>query len=364
MRLIAVFLATTILATADTTTIGTVTARPGQRATGFLQVPAGVDAAASIPVVVISGAKPGPTLALIAGAHGTEYASIVALVKLGKTVDPAALSGTLVIVPLLNVASFSQKVPHLNPIDGKNMNRLYPGKADGTQTERISWAIARQVLDKCDYLIDYHGGDLDENLRPYAYWADTGNAKLDTTSRGMVLAFGFDHIIIQRNTGPAPTTMNVSRYAQTLGKPTIVVEAGYAGTTKGEDVDALVHGTMNVMRHLKMLPGSVMPVENPIWIGRYSTVASEQDGIFHPLVVPEAYVKERYEVRLCDRLLRRRNLGRDLAGFGRRHLYRRTAVDEKGRHHRLHRRIGGCSLDRGTSTIEYDRYDTARRRTD
>jgi predicted deacylase len=273
--------------------VGTATARPGQRATGYIRVPAGVDMAADIPVIVINGAKPGPVLALVAGAHGTEYASIIALEKLAQSADPAGLSGTLIVVPLLNVASFLQKVPHLNPVDGKNMNRLYPGKPDGTQTERVSWAMTKQVIEKCDYLIDYHGGDLDENLRPYSYWADTGNGRLDATSRGMVLAFGLDRIIIQRNrpTDPIPSA-TITRQAQLSGKPSIAVEAGYAGTTKTEDVDALVQGTLSVMRHLKMLPGVVTPVEHPRWIGRYSVVTSGRDGIFYPLVVPEAYVKQ------------------------------------------------------------------------
>src|SRR5580698_3506991 len=179
--------------------VGTATAQPGHKATGFIQVPAGSDAATNLPVVVINGAKSGPMLAVVSGAHGTEYASIIALEKLAHSTDPSMLSGALVVVPLVNMASFQQKVPHLNPVDGKNMNRFYPGKADGTQTERASWAIAKQVLEKCDYLIDYHGGDLDENLRKYSYWADTGHPKMDATMRDMVLAFGLDHIIIQRN---------------------------------------------------------------------------------------------------------------------------------------------------------------------
>src|ERR1700682_1299907 len=284
------------LANAADVTVGTATARAGQKANGFIQVAAGVDAATDIPVIVIHGAKPGPTLALVAGAHGTEYASIIALEKLAQSTSPAGLSGTLIVVPLVNVASFLQKVPHLNPVDGKNMNRLYPGKPDGTQTERASWAIAKKVIEKCDYLIDYHGGDLDENLRPYSYWADTGKDQLDATSRAMVLAFGLDHIIIQRNRPDpnvaAPAVGSLSRYAQHMGEPTIVVEAGHAGTTDAQDVDILVRGTVNVMRHLKMLPGVVTPVERPIWIGRYSVITSQRDGIFYPLVVPEAYVQK------------------------------------------------------------------------
>jgi uncharacterized protein len=273
-------------------TVGTATAPAGQKATGFIQIAAGVDAATNIPVIVINGAKPGPKLAIVAGSHGTEYASIIALENLVHALDAADLSGTLIVVPLVNLASFAQKVPHLNPVDGKNMNRMFPGKADGTQTERASWALARQVVEKCDYLIDLHGGDLDENLRRYAYWPQTGKDQLDVASRGMVLAFGLDHIILQKNQAPAVAgATSISRFAEDQGKPTIIAEAGHAGTTDAADVDSLVRGCRNVMRHLKMLPGAVTPVEHPVWIGQLTTVRSDYDGIFYPLVIPEAYVQ-------------------------------------------------------------------------
>jgi predicted deacylase len=158
---------------------GTASAAPGQKATGFLEVPAGVDAATNIPVIIVNGVKPGPVLALVSGAHGTEYASIIALEKLIPALNPAELSGTVVILPVVNIPSFEQKVPHVNPVDNKSMNRFYPGKADGTQTERASFLITKEVVDRCDYLIDYHGGDLDESLRPYSYWAPTGKEKQD-----------------------------------------------------------------------------------------------------------------------------------------------------------------------------------------
>ncbi len=121
---------------ADVLNVGTASAQVGQKATGFIQVAGGIDAAVDIPVIVIHGAKPGPKLALVAGSHGNEYASIIPLENLAQRISPAALSGTLIIVPLINPASFAQRVPHLNPVDGKNMNRMYPGKADGTQTVR------------------------------------------------------------------------------------------------------------------------------------------------------------------------------------------------------------------------------------
>jgi predicted deacylase len=291
--LLSLFLVCCGIGHSATLTVGTATAASGQKATGYIQVPAGVDPAIGIPVIVVNGAKPGPALALIAGAHGTEYASIIALQKLAEAADPQALSGALIIVPLVNPASFEEKVPHLNPVDKKNMNRFYPGKADGTQTDRASWAIAKQVIEKCDYLIDLHGGDLDENLRQYSYWAQTGKSSQDAVSRGMVLAFGLDHIIIQdfRPSAPNPSgATTVTRYASSIGKPCVTAEAGHAGTTNAEDVSALVEGCTNVMRHLKMLPGKAATVEHPLWIGRITVVSSEQNGAFYPLAVPEGYV--------------------------------------------------------------------------
>ena len=292
----AIFLAALLplsLAAADFT-VGSVTAAAGHKATGYIAVPAGVDAAASVPVIVVNGAKPGPVLALIAGSHGTEYASILALQKLAQAADPADLSGTLIIVPLINVASFAQKVPHLNPVDGKNMNRFYPGKLDGTQTDRVSWAISKQVVEKSDYLIDLHGGDLDENLRRYSYLAVSGKESQDARARAMVLAFGLDHIILQDfRTPPAPGgSVTITRYASSLGKPCVTAEAGHAGVSDAADIDALIQGCWNVARHLKMLAGSAPPVEHPLWLSRVSIMTSDLDGVFYPLIGPEAYVSK------------------------------------------------------------------------
>ena len=271
--------------------VGTASAAPGQKTSGYLEVPAGVDAATSIPVVVVNGVKPGKILALVSGAHGTEYVSIIAIEKLIVQIDPGQLTGTVILVPLVNIASFEQKVPHVNPIDNKSMNRFYPGKADGTQTERASFLITKQIVDRCDYLIDYHGGDLDESLRPYAYWGPTGHAEQDRISKEMVLAFGLDHIIIWSE---RPTDPNATRYldntATVRGKPSIVVEAGHAGTVETDDVNLLVNGTLSTMRALKMIPGEPHVIENPVWIEKLSDVLADGPGIWYPLVKRGTYV--------------------------------------------------------------------------
>ncbi|HEY8130325.1 MAG TPA: M14 family metallopeptidase [Thermoanaerobaculia bacterium] len=278
-------------------TVGTATAQPGQKAYGTIEVPAGVDAALSIPVVVANGARPGPVLALVSGAHGTEYSSIIALERVIARIDPASLSGTVIIVPLVNVQSFEKKVPHVNPVDNKSMNRFYPGRMDGTQTERALFMMTREVVDRCNYLIDLHGGDIDESLRPYSYWPLSGNAQQDAISKQMVLAFGLDHIIISADRPKDPAA---SRYldntANTRGKPAIAVEAGYAATTETDDIEVLVSGCFNVMRYLKMLPGDVTFVENPVWIESVQNMASDATGIFYPLVRRGMYVAQGMKV--------------------------------------------------------------------
>ena len=277
--------------------VGTAVAPRGQVGRGAIEVPAGADAALTIPVAVVHGAKPGPVLAVVAGSHGTEYASIVAVERLIQQLDPKTISGTVILVPLINVPSFEQKIAHVNPTDAKSMNRFYPGKMEGTQTDRASFLITREVVDRCDHLIDLHGGDLDESLRPYSYWTKTGNEKQDAMSREMVLAFGLDTIVISADRPKDPAA---SRYlentASLRGKASITAEAGHAGTVEPDDVKALVDGTLSVMRYLKMMDGPPSKVEAPVWIERIAGMTSDVTGIFYPLVKRGAYVQKGMKV--------------------------------------------------------------------
>ena len=274
-----------------TFTVGTATAQRGQTAFGVITVPQGSDAGYDIPVAVVHGASPGPVLAVVSGAHGTEYASIVAVQDLIRTVKAADVAGTLILVPVVNVPSFEKITPHVNPTDNKSMNRYYPGTQSGTQTDRASFVMTKDVVEKCDHLIDLHGGDLDENLRPYSYWTVTGNQKQDEASRGMVLAFGLDHIIVSRD---RPKDPNASRFlentASTRGKPSFTAEAGRAGPVEAKDADVLVRGVLGVMAHLKMTKQTAVPVKNPIWVEPIVTIAAERDGVFRPAVDRDARV--------------------------------------------------------------------------
>ncbi len=276
---------------ADTFTVGSAAAQRGAVAYGALDVPAGSDAATTIPVIVVNGARSGPVVAFIAGSHGTEYASIVALTQLASRIDPRRFSGTVIIAPLLNVASFEQMTVHVNPVDRKGMNAQYPGDPNGSQTQRTLAIVADQIVKRASIIIDLHGGDLDEDLVSYSYWMRSGNADADEAARALVLAFGLDRIIVNDVdlTNPA-STRSLSGYSLSLGKTVVVAEAGASGMVRPQDVAALVDGCLNVMAALHMIERDVRPVAHPIWLGSGARVRAEAAGIFVPTVLGGTFV--------------------------------------------------------------------------
>ena len=280
-----------------TLSVGSASAKRGERAYGAIAVPAAADSGTSIAVAVIHGAKPGPVVALIAGAHGTEYASIVALTKLIGAIDPKTLSGSVIIAPLLNVASFEQMTVHTNPVDGKGFNANYPGDPAGTQTQRALALVAEQVVKQADVIVDLHGGDLDEDLRPYSYWARTGNSAADEASKTLALAFGLDHIIILDLDITLPAgRRNLAGYALSLGKSAFIAEAGRAGVSSPQDVGSLIDGCLNVLGTLKMLDRAVTPIANPVWIVNDARVRADAPGIFTALVARGSFVTQGMKV--------------------------------------------------------------------
>ena len=121
---------------ADDFTVGEITVPRGEQVSGFISVPDGMDEGTTIPVTVLHGASDGPVLALIAGIHGYEY-PITALQAMRTQVDPAALSGTMILVHIANMPAFLGRTIYYSPGDGKNLNRMFPGDPDGSISQRI-----------------------------------------------------------------------------------------------------------------------------------------------------------------------------------------------------------------------------------
>lgn len=252
----------------------------------------------TIPVTVIQAAKPGPTLALTAGVHGYEYPPILALQRL----DVKLKAGTLIMVHVANMPSFLGRTVYFSPLDGKNLNRVFPGDENGTPSERIAHAITTQVIDKCDYLLDLHCGDGNESLRPYVYQTVTGEAALDERIAELVAHLGFDHIILDRSR-PKDGAKSVycSNTAITRGKPAVTVESGYLGSTDEKSVRAILAGVENVLRYLRMIDGKPKRVTKPVYLDPAEVLNSPATGILYPLVERNAMVKKGQAlVRITD----------------------------------------------------------------
>ena len=269
---------------ADALRVGEIAAQPGQQASGYIVVPDGADPGTRIPVSVFNGATPGPVLALIAGTHGSEYTSIVALQRVRARLDPARLKGAVILVHMANPTTFYGRRIYFSP-DGKNLNRVYPGQADGTLSQRIAHAITTQVIVPATHVVDMHCGDGNESLRPYSYWQVTGDPALDAAGKRLALAFGLDHIVIDRERPVDPSrTLYTSNTAVRRGKPAITVESGGMGLTDEPSVRAQEAGAFSVMAELGMLDAPSVKVDKPLFVDRSLVVTSPATGVWHPAV--------------------------------------------------------------------------------
>ena len=131
---------------------------PGEKRQVKLPVPGG----APLEAWLFCGTHPGKTLVVTAGVHGCEYVGILALQKLVETLDCATLFGQVILLPLVNSKGFFAGVKQLNPADDRNLNREFPGKADGSETQRMAWTIENLLYPEADFLLDLHGGDWNE----------------------------------------------------------------------------------------------------------------------------------------------------------------------------------------------------------
>ena len=289
--LFSVLSAVHLYASADDFTVGEITVSRGERVSGFITVPEGMDEGTTIPVTIVNGASDGPVLALIAGIHGYEYPPITALQAMRTQLDPAALSGIVILVHIANMPAFLGRTIYYSPVDGKNLNRMFPGDPDGSISQRIAYILTTQVIDQANYLIDLHAGDGNEALRPYVYMPVTGNAVFDSKIEGLAVAFGLDHIVV--DTGPQHAkgpSLFADQTALERGIPAITTETGKSGSNDPYWVGLAETGIWNVLRHLDMIAEDEVVNTGITWLSDYRVIESAHSGIFR------AVTKDGYSV--------------------------------------------------------------------
>jgi hypothetical protein len=247
----------------------------------------------SLPIFIIRGRKDGPTLAVTAGVHGTEYASIEAAFRLGKTLNPDDISGKLVILPITNMPSFKKRTIYVGPHDGKNLNRVFPGNPGGTFSEALAYQVFNELIRKADFYIDLHGGDMNEALVPCLIYAPSGNEEVDSVSVSLAESFGIDLVVKSEKAG-------TSYYAAShAGVPAMLAEAGGQGIWTEETVNIHVKGVKRVMGYLGMM--GEKPDRHPVKVFPFPWLFSEHDGLFYPQVTVGDKIVEGQKVgSVCD----------------------------------------------------------------
>ena len=140
-----------------------------------------------VPFVELNGPADGPTLTVISGVHGCEYASMAGVRRWLRTLESRELRGRVRAVPVLNVTAFAARTPFLVPEDGKNLNRSFPGDPAGTLAERLAHDAYTQLIQGSDAYVDAHCGDLVEALQPFALY-EAGPA--EARARELAAAYG------------------------------------------------------------------------------------------------------------------------------------------------------------------------------
>lgn len=252
---------------------------------GFLRLPYSRDDSAwgsiMIPLTVIRNGE-GPTALLTGANHGDEYEGPIALQGLAHDLAPTAIRGTVIIVPAFNFPAF-RAARRVSPLDGRNLNRTFPGRPDGTVTEKIADYFARTLVPMADVVVDFHSGGKTLDFVPFAcshILSDKGQQAACSTA---VEAFN------------APYTMrlleidSIGMYdteVENQGKVFVTTELGGGGTATAKSARIARRGVENVLKHAGIMSGEIVR-EPTVFLDmpdHECFVFCEDGGLIEPLV--------------------------------------------------------------------------------
>ena len=236
--------------------------KPGTKQRGYLRVGpyfyhkrAYIRKFELIPFTVIRGMKDGPVLVQTAGTHPTEYSGIDATIRLSKDLKPEDLRGTFIGVPLVNTLGFAERT-YINPIDGGNVQGLFPGKADGTISEMMAYGVFNEIILKANYFLDCHGSDIHESNLWSCLYESTGD-DVEKTSAAIAKATKLTYLQkgIHGGLGLEAAKRGIAGclYELCTGDRLLPVES-----------NAIYDATLNVMRHLKMIESKPTPIKGQL----------------------------------------------------------------------------------------------------
>src|SRR6185312_4004859 len=252
---------------------------------GFLRLPYSRDDSAwgsvMIPICVIRNGS-GQTALLSGGNHGDEYEGPLALYDLARALDPKDVSGTVIIVPALNYPAFRAGT-RTSPIDKGNMNRAFPGRPDGTVTEKIADYFQRELLPRADLVLDFHSGGRTLDFVPFCAAHILPDKALEAKAFSAVEAFSAPYSVKMLEIDA------VGMYdtaAEDMGKMFVTTELGGGGTSRAETVRVARRGVANVLRHCGIVNGAVEK-QRTRWLDMPSGDCfsfAEEDGMIETMI--------------------------------------------------------------------------------
>lgn len=224
-------------------------ADPGAKVEGYLRVGELQDGTQiRIPLAIINGSRPGKTLYIQAASDGDELNGVAVVQHIIRAIDPSRLRGAIIAVPIVNVLAF-QRGQQLNPIDNKKMNRCFPGRRDGTLSERIAYRLYNSAVKQADLCIDLHQGGAWRMIDEVRVRVGEGNRCYEE-SMELARVFGLGYILDKK--GPDG---QLARAAPQDGIPAIDPELGGGQGWDRRSIEKGIRGVMNVLKFYGMLPG-------------------------------------------------------------------------------------------------------------
>jgi predicted deacylase len=217
-----------------------------------LDLELGPPAGVSMPVLLIRGATPGKRLVATAAVHGDEFEGVRALLETYQALDPSAMTGDLLAVPVANPPAFWNGT-RTSPLDGGNLARVFPGTLESGPTPAIAHHLARAIISHADFFLDLHSAGV-KWLMPSMVGYDAH----DDRSRAAAFIFGASVLWGHPTLAPGRTVS----FAATRGIPWLYTEARGAARIDAEDLRMFSNGILNLLRHLGILPGK--PERAPI----------------------------------------------------------------------------------------------------
>lgn len=225
----------------------------------------------TLPVHEFTGRPGGPRLGIVSGIHGDEPLAVETVRRFLKEVDDADLTGSILAVPVANPYAH-MSLARNTPLDGENLNRIFPGNAGGTVTAQIAAKLVELFDGQVDYIIDFHSGGMTACV-DYAY-----------LSKDEDLTKAYGASLLYRGPGYVGTFTSI---LQEAGVPALVSEFGGASARIDHYLDKGVRGALNVARYLGMLPGEVLPTPGQRIISDLRVLAPRNGGIMLSEYPPE-----------------------------------------------------------------------------